>query len=134
MFRILTRTLGLVSAALVALPLLAGTPTAYAEGTIAEGESQFRRCAACHQVGSGAQHGVGPHLSGLFGRQVASVEGYRFSEGLQARQGDVWNGDLLRTYIADPGGFVGGRSPMPAQRLRPDQVDDLIAYLASQSF
>jgi mono/diheme cytochrome c family protein len=39
---------------------------------------------------------------------------------------------FVASYIADPARFIGERSAMPAQRLRPSQVDDLLAYLESQ--
>ena len=135
--RLLPRTavprpfLRLAAGALLACGLLAA-PAARAEGNLASGENQFRRCSACHQIGPGAQNGVGPQLTGIIGRAIASAPGFRYTEGLRDRAGMVWTEELVATYIADPGGFIGQRSPMPAQRLRPGQVADLIAYLASQ--
>ena len=117
----------------MAAGLLALAPVAaQAEGSAEAGAEQFRRCAACHQVGPAAQNGVGPHLQGVVGRPIASVPGFRYSDGLEAQRGTVWTEALIARYIADPGGFIGERSPMPAQRLRPNQVADLIAFLAAQ--
>ena len=104
----------------------------FAEGNVANGQSVFNRCSACHQVGSGAQNARGPHLAGLFGRPLASVQGYRYSDGLSARRGELWDPTLLTDYITDPARFIGERSSMPAQRLRPQQVADLIAFLRTQ--
>lgn len=102
-----------------------------ADGDAAAGANVFNRCAACHQVGAAADNGVGPHLNDLFARPVAGVPGYDYSSALSGRAGQVWNPQLLSDYIADPGGFIGERSRMPAQRLRPDQVANLVAYLQS---
>lgn len=90
------------------------------------------RCAACHQVGAGAQNGIGPHLSGLLGRPIASVPRYDYSAGLRSRSGLTWDPALLQSYISEPTAFIGERSAMPAQRLRPDQVGALIEYLRTQ--
>lgn len=96
------------------------------------GERVFMRCAACHQVGPTAQNGVGPHLTGLFGRSIASVPRYDYSNGLAARAGQPWNEQLLIEYISEPTAFIGERSRMPAQRLRPEQIANLVSYLRSQ--
>lgn len=111
----------------IALP---GTP-AMAEGDATAGASVFGRCSACHQVGAGAANSRGPQLNGVIGRPIAGAAGYRYSDGLTQRSGQAWTPDLLRSYVTDPARFTGGRSPMPAQRLRPDQLDNVIAYLRS---
>jgi cytochrome c2 len=107
--------------------------SAMAEGSAVAGENLFRRCAACHQIGPDAVNNVGPQLNAIIGRPIASSPGYRYSSGMAGRAGQVWSGELITTYIADPTGFIGERSPMPAQRLRPQQVEDLLAYLQSLS-
>lgn len=111
--------------------LSAGVPGALAQDAQA-GANVFNRCSACHQVGPGASNAVGPHLNGLLGRPVASVSGYNYSDALAARNGQAWNSQLVADYIADPARFIGERSAMPAQRLRPEQVANLIAFLESQ--
>ena len=122
----------LLTALLFALPALGlGITPTLADGDAAAGASVFNRCAACHQVGAGAGNGVGPHLNGLFSRPIAGVPGYDYSSALSQRAGAIWNPQLMTDYIADPGSFIGERSRMPAQRLRPDQVANLIAYLQS---
>lgn len=103
-----------------------------AEGNVVAGEAQFRRCSACHQVGPDAQNSVGPQLNGIVGRPIASSPGYAYSAGLSARSAQTWTPQLLETYIPDPAGFIGERSRMPAQRLRPNQLADVIAYLSAQ--
>ncbi len=38
-------------------------------GDAERGAEIFDYCAGCHQLGKGAEHGIGPHLNGLFGRR-----------------------------------------------------------------
>ena len=114
------------------LLMLSTAGPARADGDAAAGANVFNRCAACHQTGPGASNGVGPQLSGVIGRPIASVPGYDYSSGLAAFGGQVWSRDRVAQYIADPTGFIGERSAMPAQRLRPEQVADLLTYLESQ--
>ncbi|MGD1886690.1 MAG: c-type cytochrome [Cohaesibacteraceae bacterium] len=125
-------SVALLSLALSMAVTLKGGSHAWAQGSPAEGARVFDRCSACHQVGAGAAHGRGPHLNGLMGRVIAGAAGYRYSDGLAQRRGEVWTPAHVRAYVSNPAQFSGGRSSMPAQRLRQDQMDDLIAYLASQ--
>lgn len=131
MFRFFAAPLS--AAVLGASALLAvSVAPAMAEGDAEAGESQFRRCAACHQVGEDAANRVGPQLNGLIGRQIAGVADFSsYSDELSARSDETWTAELLAEYIIDPTTFIDGRSRMPAQRLRPEQLDDLIAYLGT---
>ena len=87
-----------------------------------EGESVFRQCQACHQVGEGAQNRVGPHLNGLLGRTMGTVEGFRYSNTLieMGEEGGVWNAETLAEFLADPRGYVP-RTKMAYAGLRSDE-------------
>jgi cytochrome c len=65
---------------------------ALSEGDPERGEALYRPCAACHMIGEGAIHRIGPHLNGIVGRGIGMVEGYRFSEIFEeaAAAGEVW--------------------------------------------
>lgn len=129
MFRTLATTLS--AAVLGATTLLAVSASpAFAEGNATAGEQQFRRCAACHQIGDAPARPTGPSLTGVVGRAIASAD-FNYSDELSARNGEVWTDALLAEYIIDPTTFIGGRSRMPAQRLREEQLADVIAYLGS---
>jgi cytochrome c2 len=62
-------------------------------------------CAICHTVEDG-RNGIGPHLYGLVGREVASVPFFPYSAELAA-VGGVWSADRLDAYLADPVAFAG---------------------------
>lgn len=128
----MVRTLATLSAAVLgaATLLTVSAGPALADGNIVSGEQQFRRCAACHQIGAEPARPTGPSLTGVVGRAIASTD-FNYSDELSARSGEVWTDALLADYIVNPSAFIDGRSRMPAQRLREEQLTDLIAYLGS---
>lgn len=129
MFRPLATSLS--AAVLGASTLLAvSVAPSLAEGNAEAGEQQFRRCAACHQIGDAPARPTGPSLNGVVGRAIASTD-FNYSDELSARNGEVWTDELLAEYIVDPTAFIGGRSRMPAQRLREEQLADVIAFLGT---
>lgn len=128
---------------LVALSFTLAAPAAMAEdfalGDAEAGESVFRRCAACHAVGPDASNKVGPVLNGAVGRAIASYPDYNYGAGLVAlgETGAVWEAGAMAQYILNPAGYVeevlGERkqAKMAAQRLKDDQLADVIAYIAT---
>jgi cytochrome c len=89
------------------------------------GKVLFQACAGCH---SDARNPLGPSLKGVFGRQSAALEDYRYSAPMM-RANLVWDEDNLKAYIADPQGKVRGNR-MPYGGIKnPADLDDVIAYL-----
>jgi cytochrome c2 len=105
------------------------------EELAAEGESVFRRCQACHQVGPDAQTRVGPVLTGVVGREAATVEGFNYSEAMQeaGANGLVWTEEELNSYLEAPREKVPGTN-MAFPGL-PNEEDRLavIEYIKQQS-
>ena len=93
------KTLNLIAAlTLVAAP-------AFAEGDAAKGETDFKRCKACHSIvapdGTAVQKGgkTGPNLYGVIGRTVASFPDFKYGDSITGRrcQGpDLGRGDDRR--------------------------------------
>lgn len=112
-----------------------GAPLAGEEERLAEiddgsrGAEVFRMCAACHTLGPDDGNRAGPSLHGIFGRPIASAEGFRYSEAL--REMDiVWTPETVaRLFEIGPMAMTPGTS-MPEQRI-PDPEDRaaLIAFL-----
>ena len=48
----------------------------YAQPNPVKGEELFKQCTACHAIGEGATHTVGPTLNHVFGRIAGTAEGY----------------------------------------------------------
>lgn len=79
-------------------------------------------CRGCH---SGV---IAPSLKGVFGRPVAGVEGYSYSEGLSAHSGESWSDETLHAFLSDPSIFASGSK---MRKKLPDAQDraDIIAFL-----
>ena len=101
---------------------------------IAEGESTFRQCRSCHQVGEGARNAAGPMLNGIYNAQAGTREGFRYSPALvEAGEGGiVWDDAALTAYLLDPRGYIeGNRMAFRGMRDEAD-IPGLIAYLRAE--
>jgi cytochrome c len=112
---------------------LLATGTAQADGNAIKGEQVFKKCMACHAINDKANK-VGPHLIGIVGRQVASVEGYKYSEGMKAyaATGAVWDEAALPAYIENPKVVVAKTKMAFAGIKKEDERADLIAFLKTK--
>lgn len=123
---------------ILAISVLVGAPSltnAEVGGDPDRGETLYRQCTSCHQIGAGAVDRVGPHLNGIFDRPAGQSDGFRYSEGLEraAANGLVWNYDTLDAYIEDPRALVS-RTRMSFRGISDQQDrDDLLAYLRTFS-
>lgn len=120
-----------ISGALTFAVLAASTSPALAEGDPAQGEALFRPCRACHMIGDGAVHRVGPHLNGIVDRAIGMSPGFDFSDVLAnaGAEGRVWNEGALDRYMAGPSDyFPGTRMVFRGVRSEADR-QHLIAYM-----
>lgn len=121
-------TLGLVVSALaVAAP-------AYAQD-VGAGANVFKRCGACHAIGEGAKHKIGPELNELFGRVAGSIPDYNYSKAMieAGQNGLVWDPVTLAPYLHKPKEHVPGtKMSFPGLGNEKDIIN-LIAYLATFS-
>ncbi|OEO29045.1 hypothetical protein VW23_027215 [Devosia insulae DS-56] len=119
--------------AFTALMLSAGG--ALAEGDVALGKEAFDfRCTGCHSVG-GAGASNGPPLDNLIGRPAASIEGFKYSDAMleAAQAGVVWDVETLTKFITKPRSVVNGSNMAFTGLRKPEDVANVIAYLASFS-
>ena len=127
-----------------ALMLAAFAAPAFAEGDIAKGEADFKKCKACHAIvaddGTEIQKGgkVGPNLYGVMGRQIGSLPDFKYGESTVAAgaDGTVWTEDLLVAYLADPSAWLKEKLSDPAAKSKMSFKlakggEDMAAYLAS---
>ena len=115
----------------VALALLAGTSiAAQAAGDAKEGAEVFKRCAVCHTSDKGGGDGLGPNLSGIFGRKAALRPGFAYSAPLK-KSGLVWNEANLTKWVAGPARVVPGTKMSFAGISSKKQQADVVAYLAT---
>ncbi len=113
---------------LMALPVVAA-----AEGDADKGEKVFRKCKACHAVGDGAENKVGPVLNGIVGRQVGTIDGFKYSDTLVAlsEEGVVWSPEELDAFLTKPRDYAKGTKMSFAGLRKEDERVNVIAYLAT---
>ncbi len=123
-----------VAAIFLAALLASGTP-AQADGDPAKGEMVFKRCVACHAVGSNARNKLGPHLNDVLGRTAGSLPGYSFSTGMKAAgQNNVtWTETTLDSYLTNPRAFIKGTKMSFAGLPKESDRANVIAYLRTFS-
>ncbi len=95
------------------------------------GKALFSKCKACHNVEKGKPKGVGPNLFGVVNRPKASSEGFDYSAAMKAKGGE-WTFANLAAFITNPKGYVAGTKMVFNGVSDPQEVANLIAYLAQQ--
>lgn len=94
------------------------------------GEQQFaRKCSICHTLTAEGRNRAGPTLYGIFGRRIATLPGYPYSEPLK-KLDIVWNEETIaKLFELGPHEFTPG-SKMPLQKItNVKKRDALIAFL-----
>lgn len=109
-------------------PEFANLPAPYNTANYAVGARTWKLCQSCHLTAEGAGHLVGPNLHGVFGRPVASAEGFAYSPALQAET-FIWTPEQLDHWLENPRTFVpGNRMSFSGVRREADRLG-VIAYL-----
>ncbi len=100
---------------------------------VAAGEKLFKKCKACHQIGAGAKNRSGPQLTGIVGRAAGSVDGFKYSKPLQAMaaEGLIWDQTALSAFLHKPKSFMKGTKMSFSGLKDQEDLDAIIAYLAS---
>ena len=80
------------------------------------GAEVFRACVACHTLSENDPQRAGPTLAGLYGRRIASLPGYRFSDALKGMD-IVWTPETVsKLFELGPNAYTPG-TKMPEQRI-----------------
>lgn len=114
------------------LLLFFSTAVSANEELIALGEQQALVCKACHQVEPNGVAVVGPPLWGLADRNIASVEGFNYSEALKQHQGQ-WDVEKLDAFLTSPATFAPGTNMMFPGVEDPGARAAIVAWLASKN-
>ena len=101
-------------------PLLETTGDPLAAYAGDRGAEIFRACVACHTLGAEQANRAGPTLAGIFGRRIATLPGYDFSEPLK-RLDIVWTPETVsRLFEIGPAAYTPG-TKMPEQLIGSEQ-------------
>jgi cytochrome c len=110
--------------------VLAGAPedplAAYAGDPGAE---VYRACVACHTLNGNEGVRAGPTLAGIFGRKIATLPGYNFSEALK-KMDIIWTPETVsKLFEVGPNEYTPG-TKMPEQRIgSPEDRAALMRFL-----
>jgi cytochrome c len=118
-------TFGAMTIAGVTISALAGPAMAQ---DVSAGETSFKKCMPCHDIGDGAANKVGPELNGLDGRKAGTADGYPYSDA-NKNSGITWNEASFKEYIKDPRAKIPGTKMFFPGIKNEQEVDNLWAYL-----
>jgi cytochrome c len=115
---------------LAALGLCLSAGAVLAGGDAVKGQKAAKKCAACHAM-TEETNKTGPHLLGIVGRLIASVEGYKYSTAFAefGKANGIWDETKIDQYLSDPKGFIKGNRMALAPIKKPEERADIIAYL-----
>jgi len=85
-------------------------------------------CWACHDL-YGANHKIGPYLSGVFGRRAGTAPGYSYSPALSGSR-VVWSESTMRDFLADVSGYLPGNRMAAPSIAGAQTLDAVVFYLA----
>jgi len=85
----------------------ATAPVQTAMTPVQRGERLYRRCIACHTLGQGEKHKVGPNLYGVLGQVAGSREDFNYSKAMKASE-IVWTDETLSAYMQRPSAYIPG--------------------------
>ena len=94
------------------------------------GAEVFRACVACHTLTPDEGNKAGPSLAGIFGRRIATLPGYRYSDALK-HMNIVWTPDTVsKMFEVGPMAYTPG-TKMPEQTIgSPEDRKALVDFLA----
>lgn len=84
------------------------------------------RCSNCHNLHP--ENNVGPHLAGVAGRKIGSVEGFFYSDALSSPN-EVWTEDKLIEFLSNPEKNFEGTT-MPHIELAKEHYEPIVKYLS----
>lgn len=94
------------------------------------GAEVYRACIACHTLSPDEGNRAGPTLAGIFGRRIATLPGYNFSEALK-KLDIVWTPETVqKLFEVGPATYTPG-TKMPQQTIgSPEDRNALVEFLA----
>ena len=94
------------------------------------GADIFRACVACHTLSPDEGNRAGPTLAGIFGRRIATLPGYNFSDALK-KLDIVWTPETVsKLFEVGPAAYTPG-TKMPEQQIgSPEDRKALVDFLA----
>jgi cytochrome c2 len=74
------------------------------------GEVLFSQCIGCHSAANSTKNHLGPNLTNIVNRKIASLKNYDYSSALFGMGSKFWTEERLGLFLADPKAYVPGNS------------------------
>jgi cytochrome c len=114
-------------------PAAGGVLGLLAAADTAAGEKVAKKCKSCHSFDKDGPNKIGPNLWDVVETPIANNDGYKYSDALASRSGEVWSYQALNDYLENPKGWAPGTKMSFAGVKKVDQRANLIAYLRGLS-
>ena len=101
-----------------------------ASASAENGQKFFRACAACHSVNEGGKNLAGPNLWSIINRDIASIDGYAYSNVLQEKEG-AWTFEALTRFLHKPKVWAKGTKMGYNGVRKESDLANVVAYLNS---
>jgi cytochrome c len=125
--------LAVATCAVFAAALLSSSNMAQAQSASPNGARLFAQCAACHSLKPGVRSGVGPNLTGMFGKKAGTVAAdFKYSPAMSAST-IRWNDKTLDNFLTDPKKAVPGTKMIFRGIAKPADRAALIAHLKTNT-
>ncbi|MCC7274350.1 MAG: cytochrome c family protein [Alphaproteobacteria bacterium] len=96
------------------------------------GETQAKKCLACHTLNQGGPNRVGPNLWNIVGAKHGHAAGFAYSAAIKDKPGD-WNYEELNAFISSPKTYAPGTKMAFVGIPKAEDRAALIAYLRTLS-
>ncbi len=135
----LQRALGAVSLVFIATGALAED---HVGGDPEKGAKVFKKCKACHSVGEGAKHKIGPSLNNVIGRTAGTAAEFKYGPSMIAagEMGLVWDEETIAAFVENPKKYLQAylddkkaKTKMTIKVKKEEDRANVAAYLATFS-
>ncbi len=110
-------------------------PVLLASASVDDGAKVAKKCVSCHNFGEGDGNKTGPHLYGVVGRTIASIEDFAYSDALHALADEhgTWTFENLNAFLTRPKDFAPGTKMGFSGLAKDTDRANLLVYLRSLS-